>query len=90
MADSVSFTLDGWSEYIALINEDRRIIKKINDLIKDIIRNGNSGIGHPEPLRGDLSGYRSRQIDDKNRLTYCVLDNGNVLVVHCKGHYGDK
>jgi len=90
MIDNVSFTLDGWEEYIAWQSEDKRIIKKINQLIKDIIRNGNTGIGHPEPLKHELSGYWSREIDEKNRLTYKILDNGNVLVTHCKGHYKDK
>ena len=90
MIDNVSFTLDGWEEYIAWQSEDKRIIKKINQLIKDIIRNGNTGIGHPEPLKHELSGYWSREIDEKNRLTYKILDNGNVLIAHCKGHYKDK
>ena len=90
MSDSVSFTLDGWDEYTEWQNEDKRIIKKINDLVKDIIRNGNTGIGHPEPLKGNLSGYWSRKIDDKNRLTYKILDDGIVLIAHCKGHYSDK
>ena len=90
MLDNVSFSLDGWNEYTAWQTEDKRTIKKINSLVKDIIRNGNIGIGHPEPLRGDLSGYWSREIDEKNRLTYKILENGNVLIIHCKGHYGDK
>ena len=90
MTDNVSFTLDGWDEYTAWQSEDKRIIKKINQLIKDIIRNGNTGIGHPEPLKHELSGYWSREIDEKNRLTYKILDNGNVLIAHCKGHYKDK
>jgi len=90
MIDNVSFTLDGWDEYTAWQTEDKRTIKKINGLVKDIIRNGNTGIGHPEPLKGDLSGYWSREIDEKNRLTYKILENGNVLIAHCKGHYGDK
>ena len=90
MIDSVSFTLDGWDEYTEWQNEDKRKIKKINTLVKDIIRNGNTGVGHPEPLKGDLSGYWSREIDEKNRLIYKLLENGNVLIAHCKGHYGDK
>jgi len=90
MIDNVSFTLDGWDEYTAWQTEDKRTIKKINSLVKDIIRNGNTGIGHPEPLKGDLSGYWSREIDEKNRLTYKTLENGNVLITHCKEHYGDK
>jgi len=90
MIDNVSFTLDGWDEYTEWQNEDKRTIKKINTLIKDIIRNGNTGIGHPEPLKHELQGYWSREIDEKNRLMYKILDNGNVLIAHCKGHYFDK
>ena len=88
--DKLRFTLDGWDEYTAWQAEDKRTLKKINQLITDIIRNGNEGIGHPEPLKGNLSGYWSREIDEKNRLTYKILENGNVLIAHCNGHYGDK
>jgi len=90
MIDNVSFTLDGLEEYMAWQTEDKRTLKKINQLIKDIIRNGNEGIGHPEQLKGNLTGYWSREIDEKNRLTYKILDNGNVLIAHCNGHYSDK
>jgi toxin YoeB len=58
--------------------------------MKDILRNGNEGIGHPEQLKGNLSGYWSRTIDEKNRLTYKILDDGKVLIVHCDGHYDEK
>ena len=86
--DKLSFTLDGWDEYTAWQTEDKRTLKKINNnLIADILRNGNEGIGHPEQLRGNLSGYWSRVIDEKNRLVYKILDNGKVLVAHCNGHY---
>ncbi|MDR1330187.1 MAG: Txe/YoeB family addiction module toxin [Oscillospiraceae bacterium] len=87
--DKVGFTLDGWEEYTAWQTEDKRALKKINTLIRDIIRNGNEGIGHPEPLRGDLTGYWSREIDEKNRLIYKLLDDGKVLIAHCNGHYSD-
>jgi toxin YoeB len=89
VVDNVSFTLNGWDEYMAWQAEDRRTIKKINQLIRDIIRNGNDGIGHPEPLKGNLAGYWSREIDEKNRLTYKLLSDGRILVVHCNGHYSD-
>jgi toxin YoeB len=89
MIENVSFTLDGWEEYTAWQTEDKRTIKKINQLIRDIIRNGNGGIGHPEPLKGNLSGYWSREIDEKNRLTYKLLHDGKVLIVHCNGHYSE-
>ena len=88
--DKVSFTLDGWDEYTAWQAEDKRTLKRINQLINDIVRNGNEGIGHPEPLKYELTGYWSRTIDDKNRLIYGILDDGRILIVHCNGHYGDR
>ena len=90
MIDNVSFTLDGWVEYTAWQTQDKRTIKRINQLIKDIVRNGNAGMGHPELLKHDLAGYWSRKIDEKNRLTYKILDDEKILIVHCNGHYGDK
>ena len=88
--DNLSFTLDGWDEYTAWQTEDKRTLKKINELIKDILRNGHEGIGHPEPLKGRLSGFWSRTIDEKNRLTYKIHDNGIIVIAHCNGHYDDK
>ena len=57
MTDNLSFSVAGWDEYTAWQTEDKRTLKKINTLINDILRNGNEGIGHPEPLKGRLSGY---------------------------------
>ncbi len=88
--EKVSFTLDGWDEYTAWQREDKRTLKKINALIQDIARHPYEGIGHPEPLKGNLSGYWSRAIDAKNRLTYKVLDHGKVIIAHCNGHYRDR
>lgn len=90
MIENVSFTLDGLKEYMDWQQEDRRTLDRINKLIKDIIRNGNEGIGHPEPLKHDLSGKWSRRIDDQNRLTYKIHDDGKVEIFNCKGHYKDK
>lgn len=90
MIDNVSFTMNGLEDYIFWQTEDKRTLKKINQLIKDIIRNGNDGIGHPEPLKGNLSGYWSREIDEKNRLLYRILDENKIEVIQCKGHYSDK
>ena len=89
-SDKLSFTIDGWNEYIAWQAEDKKTLKKINALIKDAVRHPFEGIGHPEPLRGDLSGCWSRTIDDKNRLIYKVFDDSKIIVVHCKGRYSDK
>lgn len=70
MIDNVGFTVQGLQDYIYWQMEDKRTLKKINQLIQDIIRNEYFGIGHPEPLKGDLTGYWSREIDEKNRLVY--------------------
>ena len=73
-------------QYEELQEKDKRLIKKINTLIKDIKRNGNEGIGKPEPLQHELSGYWSRRIDDKNRLVYKVSDR-QIIIVACANHY---
>ena len=75
-----------WEEYVEWQTIDRKIVKKINELIKDIQRNGNEGIGKPEPLQHELSGYWSRRIDDKNRLVYKVSDN-QITIVACANHH---
>ena len=68
----------------------KKTIKRINQLIKDIERNGcMEGIGKPEPLTGDLQGEYSRRINDKDRLVY-HMENGRIYIAHCRGHYGDK
>ena len=90
MVDRVSFTLVGLDDYIYWQTQDKRTLAKINKLIIDIIRNGNSGIGHPEPLKHELTGKWSRTIDDKNRLTYTLHQDGRVEIFACRGHYGDK
>lgn len=82
------FTTNRWSEYLYLQTEDRKTLKKINQLIEDIVRNGNEGIGKPEPLSGNLSGFWSRRINDKDRLIY-KIDQENVYVLACRYQYGD-
>jgi len=79
---------DAWDEYISWQSEDRKTLRRINALIKDIERNGLSvGIGKPEPLK-----YRkgwSRRIDQANRLVYDSDEKGNLWIISCKGHYDD-
>lgn len=82
----LTWTDFAWKQYEELQEKDKRLIKKINILIKDIKRNGNEGIGKPEPLQHELSGYWSRKIDDKNRLVYKVSDN-QITIVACANHY---
>ena len=84
----VSFHEDALQEYIFWQFQDRKTLKKINDLIKDIGRNGAAkGIGKPEPLK-HRPGW-SRRIDDANRLVYDVSGD-NLYIISCKGHYSDK
>lgn len=80
---------EAWDDYLYWQSQDKKILKKINDLLKDIERNGErQGIGKPEPLKGNLSGLWSRRIDGKNRLVYRVVDD--VLeIMACREHYGD-
>ena len=75
-----------WEDYLHWQAQDKRTLKKINQLIRDIERTGDIGIGKPELLRGDLSGFRSRRINDTDRLVY-RLANGAIEIASCKGHY---
>ena len=65
-----------------------KLVKRINQLIEDILRTPFEGIGKPEPLKGDLSGYWSRRINDEHRLVYTVKAN-DLIVITCRYHYGD-
>ena len=80
---------ESWEEYIYWQTQDRKTLKRINLLLKDINRNGHKGIGNPEPLSGNLTGFWSRHIDDKNRLVYRIKDE-NIEIAQCGTHYGDK
>jgi len=81
------FSDDGWNDYLYWQKNDKAKIKRINDLIKSIERYGYStGIGKPEPLRHNLSGYWSRRINDEHRLVYRT-DNDNIYIASCKDHY---
>lgn len=85
----LNFTPKGWTEYLAWQTEDRKTLKKINQLLTDISRNPFDGISKPEPLTGNLAGYWSRRIDAKNRLIYRV-DGNRCEIYQCKGHYDDN
>ena len=79
----------GWEEYLWWQSQDKKTLRKINALIKDMQRFPYEGIGKPEQLSGNLSGWWSRRIDDDNRIVYKVMD-GNLVIANCKSHYGDK
>lgn len=80
---------EAWDDYVWWQSQDKKTVKRINALIKDIERNGMaSGIGKPEALRGDLAGKWSRRIDEKNRLVYDVQGDA-VRIAQCRLHYAD-
>ena len=83
-----TWTEQGWADYLYWQTQDKKTLRRINDLVKDIERNGiASGIGKPEPLKGDLQGFWSRRIDEKNRLVYNQAVDGALCIVTCRGHY---
>ena len=84
-----SWSDDAWEDFCYWQKQDKKILKRILALIKDIDRNGYTGIGKPEPLREDLSGYWSRRIDDVNRIVYKIVDN-TIYIAQCGSHYRDK
>ena len=75
----ITWDEEAWNDYVWWQFEDRKTLKRINALIKDIQRNGNEGIGKPEPLRYEFSGYWSRRIDSRHRLIYQISDDGKAL-----------
>lgn len=75
-----------WQEYCYWQSQDKKTLKRINTLIRDIQRDFFNGLGKPEALKGNLSGYWSRRIDNANRVVYSVKDNF-IQIISCKGHY---
>lgn len=75
-----------WEDYCYWQSQDKKTLKKINMLIKDIQRNNFIGIGKPEPLKENLAGYWSRRIDSTNRVVYTISDD-SIIIISCKGHY---
>ena len=79
---------EAWETYVFWQNQDKKTLKRINRLLKDIDRNGYRCTGKPEPLKGNLSGYWSVRIDEKNRIVFRIT--GDILeIVECGSHYGD-
>jgi toxin YoeB len=76
----------GWEDYLYWQQTDRKMLQRINELIRDTIRNPFSGIGKPEPLKGNLRGWWSRRINDEHRLVYRV-ENQVVIIMQCRFHY---
>ena len=84
-----SFSDAAWEDYCYWLTQDKKTLKRINLLLKDIDRNMYDGIGKPEPLVGDYSGYWSRRIDDCNRIVY-KIENNTVKIAQCGSHYREK
>lgn len=82
----LTFSENAWEDYLYWQKIDKKIVKKINGLIKEIQRTPFEGMGKPEPLRYDLAGYWSRRIDREHRLIYQVVDN-EILIYACRFHY---
>ncbi|MEG0765268.1 MAG: Txe/YoeB family addiction module toxin [Pseudoflavonifractor sp.] len=89
MSRSVAFNQNGWDDYLYWQGQDKKTLQRINQLLKDIERNGNTGIGKPEPLVGDFSGWWSRRINDHDRLVYRITDS-HIEIAQCRTHYRDR
>ena len=83
-----TWTDRAWDDYLYWQTQDKKTLRRINQLLQDISRNGYAGMGKPEPLKHDLTGYWSRRIDEVNRLVYRISDDV-IEVLQCKGHYKD-
>lgn len=82
----LSFTPKGWEQYQWAVATDKHLLKRLNLLIQDTLRSPFEGIGKPEPLKNDFSGYWSRRITEEHRLVYEVRDD-EILILLCRGHY---
>ena len=80
---------NSWDDYMWWQSQDKKTLKRINLLIKDIQRSPFEGIGKPEPLKENLNGWWSRRIDEENRIVYRVVD-GDLIIASCRNHYDDK
>jgi toxin YoeB len=83
---NLKFTDESWTDYIYWQTQDKKTLRRINDLIKDVQRDPFVGIGKPEPLKHSLSGFWSRRIDEANRLVYEANDD-EITIISCRYHY---
>jgi len=86
MSRDIKWDFDAWKDYLSWQNQDKNTLKRINELIKDMPRDPFDGIGKPEALKGNLSGFYSRRINSEHRLVYAV-DETTIYIIACKGHY---
>jgi len=75
-----------WNDYLYWQAKDKKVLKRINTLVKDVLREPYAGIGDPEPLRHHLNGYWSRRINREHRLVYKLVD-GELWITQCRHHY---
>lgn len=88
--NNISFSPKGWEDYLYWQTQDKKTLKRINILLQDLCKNGNnSSLGKTELLKGNLSGFYSKRIDEKNRLVYKIKDS-EIEVIQCRSHYLEK
>ncbi len=85
--NNLIFLPEAWSDYVFWQKENKNVLRRINLILRDIARDAFHGIGKPEPLRGNLTGWWSRRIDMANRLVYRIRENGDIEIAECRGHY---
>ena len=86
MLRKICFERNGWEDYLYWQTQDKKTLKRINKLIDSILRDPFKGIGDPEPLKANLSGFWSRRIDHQNRLVYGVFPE-SIVILQCRYHY---
>ncbi len=86
MTRLLAWTNDAWADYVYWQGQDKKTLKRINKLITETKRSPFEGIGKPEPLKENLSGFWSRRVDESNRLVYAVSDS-HITVISCRYHY---
>ena len=86
MTRQLAWTTKAWDDYLILQEQDRKTLRRVNQLLRDTLRSPFEGIGKPEPLQRNLGGFWSRRIDEKNRLVYEV-DDVCVTIIACRHHY---
>jgi len=86
MINTLVWTKEAWKDYVWWQNQDKKTLKRINKLIQETMRTPFEGIGKPEALRENLSGFHSRRIDETNRLVY-IVDDKQLTIISCRYHY---
>lgn len=86
MIEVLAWTKEAWTDYIYWQNQDKKTLKRINKLVRDMLRSPFLGLGKPEPLKENLAGFWSRRIDESNRIVYAV-DDSRLTIISCRYHY---